>query len=342
MVFQVIWFVLWSVLWAVYFALGGIDLGAGMLQPFVGKNDVEKKAVIGTFGPFWNGNEVWLLTAGGATFAAFPTTYALMFSYLYLPLLLILFALIIRGIAVEFREKVQGTSWKKLWDVCLFIGSLLPALLFGVAFGNIFQGLPMDGAGYHGNLFTLLNPYGILTGLVFVVVFLMHGSIWLSIKTEGEISDRTASLAGKLWYFLLVLAVAFLGYTYFATDLYANYLAYPALFVVPLLAVVCLLGVKIFLAKKNALMAMYSSVLTIILVVGIGVIGLFPNLIPSSLDPAFSLTAFNSSSSRLTLIVMTIVAAICVPIAIGYQLWAFFVFRKKRTVKQLANEMENY
>lgn len=342
MVFQIIWFILWGTLWAVYFALGGIDLGAGILQPFVGKNDLEKKAIIGTIGPFWNGNEVWLLTAGGATFAAFPTTYALMFSYLYTPLLLILFALIIRGVAVEFREKVKNDSWRKAWDVALFIGSFLPALLFGVAFGNIFQGLPMDGAGYHGNLFTLLNPYGILTGLLFVVVFLLHGSLWISVKTEGEMKERTAALAGKLWYVLLVIAVAFLAYSAFATNLYANYLAFPVLFAVPLLAVVTLLGVKIFLIKKNGLFAIYSSILTIVLVVAIGVIGLFPNLIPSSIDPNYSLTAFNSSSSELTLIIMTIVALIFVPIVIVYQIFAFFTLRKRMTVEELAADMENY
>ena len=175
MEFQIIWFVLWGLLWAVYFMLDGFDFGAGTLYNFIAKNETEKKMVINTFGPVWNGNEVWLLTAGGATFAAFPTTYALMFSYLYTALLLVLFSLIIRGVSIEFRGKGGSDAWRKGWDIGIFLGSFLPSLLFGVAFGNIFQGLPMDGNGYHGTLFTLLNPYGLLTGVLFVLLFLLHG-----------------------------------------------------------------------------------------------------------------------------------------------------------------------
>ena len=188
MEFQVTWFILWAVLWAVYFMLDGFVLGTGMLHYFLTRNDSEKKVLINTVGPVWDGNEVWLVTAGGATFAAFPKTYALMFSYLYSALLLLLFGLIIRGVSLEFRGKINSDGWKKAWDLGIFVGSALPALLFGVAFGNIFSGLPMDAAGYHGSLLSLLNPYGLLTGALFVLMFLTHGSLYVCVKTEGELS----------------------------------------------------------------------------------------------------------------------------------------------------------
>ena len=192
---QIVWFVLWSVLWAVYFMLDGFVLGSGMLQNFLGKNDTERRVIINTLGPVWDGNEVWLITAGGATFAAFPTTYALMFSYLYTALFLLLLALIVRGVSFEFRGKVGNTTWKAAWDRAILVSSFLPALLFGVAFGNIFAGLPMDAQGYHGTLLTLLNPYGLLTGALFVFLFLVHGALYLSVKTTGDLKARAASTA---------------------------------------------------------------------------------------------------------------------------------------------------
>jgi cytochrome d ubiquinol oxidase subunit II len=336
MEFQIIWFILWAVLWAVYFMLDGFDLGVGMLQRFLGRNEAERGAIIRTIGPVWDGNEVWLLTAGGATFAAFPTTYALMFSYLYTALLLILFSLIVRGVSVELRGKEEGATWRSRWETAFFVSSFLPALLFGVAFGNIFQGLPMDADGYHGNLFTLLNPYGLLTGIFFVLLFIMHGALWIGVKTTGDLSKRASGLANKVWYPLLVVAVLFLIDTKFATNLYSNFVGTPVLFVMPLLAVLALLGIKIFAAKGSLLTAFASSCVTILSVTFTGVIGLFPNLIPSSIDPRYSLTIFNSSSSPYTLKIMTGVALVFVPIVIAYQAWNYRVFRKK--IDQ--NEME--
>jgi cytochrome d ubiquinol oxidase subunit II len=340
--FQVIWFILWAVLWAVYFMLDGFDLGAGILEPFLGKNDGERRVIVNTVGPVWDGNEVWLITAGGATFAAFPTTYALMFSYLYTPLLIILFALIIRGVSFEFRGKSEADSWRKLWDLGIFVGSLVPALLFGVAFGNIFQGLPMDAEGYHGSLVGLLNPYGLLTGALFVLLFLVHGSLWLSFRSANGVGDRAAALAGKLWYVLLVVAVAFLAHTAFATDLYNNFMILPVMFVLPAIAVLGLLGIKVFAAKGRMLAAFFSSCATIVMVVFTGVFGLYPRLIPSSLDPAYTLTAFNSSSSEYTLKIMTVVALIFVPIVIAYQIWIYRVFRGKLTVEEVAGDTQAY
>jgi len=318
--------------------LDGFDFGAGMLLNFLGKNEKEKRTIIHTIGPVWNGNEVWLITAGGATFAAFPTTYALMFSYLYTALLLLLFSLILRGVSMEFRGLGSTDNWKNNWDKTIMISSFLPALLLGVAFGNIFEGLPMDANGYHGSLFTLLNPYGLLTGVFFVLLFLVHGALWVSVKTEGDLSLRASALAGKIWFALLVVAVAFLAFTAFATNLYANYVGMPVWFLFPALAVLSLLGIKILGLKGKSLAAFYSSCLTILMVTFTGVIGLFPNLIPSSLDPTYNLTIYNSSSSIYTLKIMTVVAVVFVPIVIAYQIWHYRVFRSKLSPDSVSEE----
>jgi len=252
-----------------------------------------------------------------------------MFSYLYTALLIILFSLIVRGVAVELRGKEEGAGWRRRWDAAFFVGSFLPALLFGVAFGNIFQGLPMDADGYHGSLFTLLNPYGLLTGAFFVLLFIMHGALWISVKISGDLSGRALRLANKAWYPLLLVAVFFLIFTKSATNLYANYTETPVLFAVPLLAVAALLGIKVFALKGESLKAFISSCVTILTVTFTGIVGLFPNLIPSSIDQRYSLTIFNSSSSPYTLKIMTVVALVFVPVVIAYQAWNYSVFRKK-------------
>lgn len=342
MVFQVIWFILWGVLWSVYFMLDGFVLGTGMLHYLLGKNDGEKRVLINTIGPVWDGNEVWLLTAGGATFAAFPTTYALMFSYLYTALLILLFSLIIRGVSYEFRGKVDDERWKKGWDLAIVVGNFLPSLLFGVAFGNIFAGLPMDAAGYHGSLLSLLNPYGLLTGVLFVLLFAMHGSLYAAVKTRDDLSARATAMANRLWPALLAVAAAFLVYTGFATRLYENYFNTVPFLIVPVLAVAALVGIKYFLARGGHLRAFAASCLTIVLVVGTGVIGLFPNLIPSSLDPVYSLTIYNSSSSPYTLKIMTVVALIFVPTVIAYKIWVYRVFRAPVTVEEVLGDRQAY
>jgi cytochrome d ubiquinol oxidase subunit II len=340
--YQIIWFVLWSVLWAVYFMLDGFVLGSGMLQNFVARKDIERRVVINTLGPVWDGNEVWLLTAGGVTFAAFPTTYALMFSYLYTALLLLLFSLIVRGVAFEFRGKVDDPRWKNIWDRALLVSSLLPALLFGVAFGNIFKGLPMDAAGYHGSLLSLLNPYGLVTGTLFVLLFLVHGGLYLSVKTTGEVKARSVSAASAAWIPLLIVAVGFLAYTYPATHLFDKFLAHPGLLAIPLLAVLSLLGIKVYLVKGQLLKAFTASSLTILLVVATGVVGLFPNLIPSSLDTQYSLTVYNSSSSPYTLKIMTVVAVIFLPVIIAYKVWVYRVFRAPVTNQDVLDNKQAY
>jgi len=347
-IFQVIWFVLWGVLWAVYFMLDGFVLGSGFLSGFLAKNDTEKRVLINTVGPVWDGNEVWLITAGGATFAAFPTTYALMFSNLYSALLLLLFALIVRGVSFEFRSKLESTTWRASWDMAIVISSFLPALLFGVAFGNIFKGIPMKNDfatlnfTYDGTLIGLLNPYGLVTGVLFVLLFAVHGSLYAAIKTTGDLSKRAGDLANKLWLPLLVVAVVFLGYTYPATKLYDNFLKAPVLLVVPVIAVVSLLLVKVFAVKGALHKSFLFSCLTIVFVVFTGVTGLFPNLIPSNLDPASNLTIFNSSSSLLTLQIMTVVALIFVPTVIAYKIWVYRLFRARVTNEDVTGNSEAY
>jgi cytochrome d ubiquinol oxidase subunit II len=342
MEFQIIWFILWGVLWAVYFMADGFDFGVGIMYPYLGKTDGEKRTIINSIGPVWDGNEVWLVTAGGATFAAFPAVYASMFSYLYSALLIILFALIMRGVAFEFRGKVDGEAWRRGWDWAIFLGSLIPALLFGVAFGNIFQGLPMDRTGYHGSLIGLLNPYGLLTGLLFVTLFIVHGALWTAMKTMGPLSARAATLAKNSWVGLLLVAVLFLINTAFQTKLYQNFFENPFWLIVPAMAVLSLVAIRIYLLKNKYLNAFFASGLTILTVTFTGIIGLYPNLIPSSLDPAYSLTIFNSSSSIYTLRIMTVVAFIFMPVVIAYQIWVYRVFRGKLVVGEVIKDPEAY
>ena len=336
MILESIWFFLWGLLWAIYFMTDGFDLGLGTLMPFLAKSENDRKIIVNSMGPLWDGNEVWLLTAGGVTFAAFPLVYAVMFSSLYSALMLILFALILRGVAFEFRGKVDSEKWRRVWDACLFIGSAAPAVLFGVAFANIFQGIPIDQNGiYQGNLFTLLNVYGLLGGVLFLLLFLVHGANWLAIKSEGELQSRAAAAAERLWPVLVGIAVVFLVVSAFTTGLYNNYLAYPFLFAVILVAVAALFGIRIFLAKKAYFKAWFASAATIVACTFYGVIGLFPNMFPSNIDAAYSLTAHNASSSPLTLKIMLLVVILFVPIVLAYQIWTYFFFKGKVTEEDM-------
>ncbi len=336
---ETIWFGLWGLLWGIYFMLDGFDFGLGTLRPFIARSENDRRVLYNAMGPFWDGNEVWLITAGGVTFAAFPTTYAVMFSSLYTPLLLILFALIIRAVAFEFRGLIDAPAWRSAWDTLHFFGSFLPALLFGVAFANIFQGLPINQEGvFQGTILTLLNPYGLLGGLLFVMLFLVHGALWLAVKSEGELEQRSGRTASSLWWVLLVVAVAFLIHTWFATPLYANYFTYPILFLIPVVTVAALLGTKFFITSGKWWKAWFSSCITILSATLFGVAGLYPNLFPSSLNPAWSLTAFNSSSSPLTLKIMLGVTLVFVPIVILYQAWGYYIFKDKITEDDLASE----
>jgi cytochrome d ubiquinol oxidase subunit II len=336
---ETIWFVLWGVLWAVYFMLDGFDLGLGTLMPFLAKDETDRRMLISAVGPFWDGNEVWLLTAGGATFAAFPAAYATMFSAMYTPLMLLLFAIILRGISLEYRGKIDDAAWRARWDRLFVIGSALPMLLFGVAFANIFAGVPIDREGVlQGNLLTFLNPYGLLGGVLFVLLFLEHGALWGAHRTEGDLGARAGRMASRLWPALLVVAVVFLAATWFATPLYRNYFAMPYLWVLPLLAVAGLLLTRVFIAQQAWGKAWSSSALTILGCTFFGVAGLYPNIFPSSIDPAFSKTAFNAASTPATLGLMLVVALVMVPIVIIYQAWVYRLFGGKITRESPAYE----
>jgi len=327
---ETIWFTLWGILWGAYFILDGYDLGAGALMPFLAKDETDRKKIFNSIGPFWDGNEVWLITAGGVTFAAFPGTYATMFSALYSALMLVLFALIARGAGLALREEAETQSSRNLWDGFFIAGSFIAALLFGVFFANVFKGVPIDGKGVlQGNLFSLLNPYGLLGGLFFLAFFFTHGSIWLSLKTDGDLGNRAAKAARNFWIILLVLAVLFLIVTAFATNLYDNYLSNPALSLFPLLAVVTLLMTGQFIIKADWFKAWFASAAFILCATLFGVIGIYPALLPSNLDPAFSRTIHNTASSPLTLKIMLGVALVFVPIVIVYQVWVHKLFAGK-------------
>ncbi len=336
---EIIWFVLWGVLWAVYFALDGYDLGLGTLMPALAKDERDRRIIYNAAGPFWDGNQVWLLTAGGVTFAAFPGAYAALFSGLYTALMLLLFALILRGVSFEFRRKVDSVSWRKVWDVCHVLGSFLPALLLGVAFANIFKGIPFNAQGINeGGLLDLLNPYGLAGGVLFVLMFSLHGALWLGVKAEGPIAQRAEAMAEKLWMAVVVMLVLFLLMTIFFTKLFANYLANPLLFVILLLPVIGLIQVRMALGKRAMLKAWANSAAAIVGVTLFGVIGLFPALLPSSLDVAYSLTIANSASSPLTLKIMLGVALVFVPLVIAYQAWVHVRFGHKITDADLDYE----
>jgi cytochrome bd ubiquinol oxidase subunit II len=339
-----VWFVLWGVLWTVYFVSDGYDLGIGSLFPFITKTEKDRLTAYRAMGPYWNGNEVWLIAAGGVTFAAFPNAYALMFSGLYSALMLILFALIFRGVALEFRDKVDHARWRTGWDVCLVVGSFLPALLLGVAFANIFQGIPIDEGGvYKGTLLGLLNPYGLLGGVLFVSMFLLHGAIWLAVKSDGELHSRAASISKTLWIVLLIVASGFLVATYFATHLYDNYIQNPVLYVIPIIlipviAVGSLLLTRLFIGRGHWWKAFFASSGTIAGVALFGIAGLYPNLLPSSIDPAFSVTIYNGASSTLTLKIMLGVALTFIPVVLAYQAWTHVLFQDKVSEEELMEE----
>lgn len=327
-----LWFLLIAVLFTGFFFLEGFDYGVGILLPFVAKNDRERRVVINTIGPHWDGNEVWLLTAGGAIFAAFPDWYATLFSGFYLALFLILIALIVRGVAFEFRSKVENLRWRKTWDFALFIGSLLPAVLWGVAFANIVRGVPIDGTmTFTGNLFTLLNPYALLGGLVTLALFTWHGALFLSMKTDSVIRERVQFWAKWLWIPVVVLVLAFLGFSLIETDLFAGLNLVQGLSLG--VAVVALLAAGWMIRQKQFGKAFLGSGLTLVGTVVFLFAGLYPRVMPSSLGSEFDLTIYNAASSPYTLQVMSIVALIFVPIVLIYQGWSYWVFRKRVTME---------
>lgn len=333
---ETIWFLLWGLLWGIFFILDGFDFGIGTLMPFMARNETEKQSIYLASGPFWDGNEVWLITAGGVTFAAFPGTYAVLFSALYTALMLLLFAIILRGVSYEFRTHSEERAPRLFWDGVYFVGSVLPALLLGVAFANIFKGVPIDADGvFQGNLLTLLNPYGLAGGILFVLMFMVHGALWLAIRSTCDLEIRARAMAARLWPLLIIWVVIFLVYTALATRLLGNYLNNPVLFIILAAAVLGLVMLRIYLGAGKLWLAWASSALFILCTALFGVIGMYPALLPSSLNPAWSMTIENSASSPLTLQIMLTVALIFVPLVIIYQAWVYKRFSFKLTKEEL-------
>ena len=323
-----IWFALIGILYIGFFVLEGFDFGVGMLLPFLGKKDVERRAIINTVGPHWDGNEVWLLTAGGATFAAFPHWYATMFSGFYLALFLLLVGLILRGVAFEFRSKEDNKGWRKRWDRVIFVGSLIPALLLGVAFANLARGLPISSDMiYSEGLFYLLNPYSVVGGLLSIAAFLLHGAHFLSLKTTDAVRERAEKLSGKLWVATAVIFILFTLYSTIETDFFSGMSIWH--WVAGIGAALSLLVAGLFGRQKRFGMAFLGSTFGIVFTLAAFFLNSYPRVMISTLNPDWSLTVYNASSSDYTLGVMTIVAITAVPIVLAYQIWTYRVFRKR-------------
>jgi cytochrome d ubiquinol oxidase subunit II len=325
-----IWFLLVGVLIVGYAILDGFDLGAGMLHLFVARDDGERRTVMGAIGPVWDGNEVWLLTAGGALFAAFPIVYATVFSGFYLALMLLLAALIFRAVSMEFRSKIEAPGWRRAWDVAFALGSFLPALLFGVAIGNVLHGVPLDAAGdYRGGLPGLLNPFALAVGLLAVAMFLLQGATWLMLKTEGTVHDRSRRVAAFAWPAFAALWLLVTLYSRAdAGHLWANYVN-PVAWAVPAAFVAVAIAYPLAFRSGRDGLAFVLSSLSIAALIGIMGVGLYPNLLPAAGDAARSLTVTNASSSDLSLTVMLIVALVGMPIVIGYTGFIYWHFRGK-------------
>jgi len=325
---QSLWFVLIAVLWIGFYFLEGFDFGVGMLLPFLGKKDEERRAIINTIGSVWDGNEVWLLTAGGATFAAFPHWYATMFSGFYLALFLLLVGLILRGIAFEYRSKDASPKWRHTFDWMIAIGSFLPSLLLGTAFANLAQGVPINqDMLYTGNLLTLLNPFGLIGGLTMVTVFLLHGANFLALKLEGELRARVHGLSKKLYYAAAVMVIMLAFTTYIFTDITTKLGINPG--VTPIASLVVLLITIVFINRKMEGWAFISTGVHLILTQVAFFMLMYPRVMISSTNPDWSLTIYNASSSPYTLKVMTIVALLLVPVVLAYQGWTYYMFRKR-------------
>jgi cytochrome d ubiquinol oxidase subunit II len=327
-----LWFVLVGVLFTGFFVLEGFDYGVGILLPFLGKTDAERRRIINTIGPVWDGNEVWILTAGGAIFAAFPHWYATLFSGFYLALFLMLAALIVRGVAFEFRSKDRHPAWRATWDWAIFFGSAIPALLWGVALANLLKGTPIDATKtFTGGFFDLLSPYTLLAGLATLTLFVTHGAIFLDLKSAEPIRARAVAATKRVGPVATVLLLLFAGGTYLWTDVYARLGLNPGL--VPLLALGALLSAGALIHRGRMGWAFAMTTLTIVFTVATLFVALFPRVMVSSLDPAWSLTIYNASSTPYTLEVMSIVAGIFVPIVLAYQAWTYWVFRHRITAE---------
>jgi len=325
---NVLWFVLIAMLFIGYFFLEGFDFGVGMLLPFVGRTDQERRAVIATIGPVWDANEVWLITAGGSMFAAFPNWYATLFSGFYLALAVLLMGLVLRGVGLEMRSRRPGASWRRIWDGVIAASSFVVPLIWGVAMANLLAGVPIDAhMNYVGGFFNLLGPFAIVGGLTAVFLFALHGALYLTLKTEGEVMERARRLVMSTGAVATALFMVFFIAAYFYTPIVERLGVDPGM--VPLLAILTIISVR-FLTLRGAFgWAFAMNGVGIVLAVASVFLILFPDVIPSSLNPAFSLTIYNAASNAYSLRVMTIVAVSVLPFVLAYQAWTYWVFRRR-------------
>jgi cytochrome d ubiquinol oxidase subunit II len=329
---NIIWFVLIAVLFIGFFFLEGFDYGVGILLPFLSKEDKERRAIINSIGPFWDGNEVWMITAGGAMFAAFPNWYATLFSGFYLALVIMLLALIVRGVAFEYRSKKDDPVWRNRWDWAIFIGSIIPAILWGVAISNILRGVPIDeNMNFTGNFFTLLNPYSLVGGITTLLIFTLHGSLFLSLKLTDKLLEKVRNVAKKIWLPATLFLFAYFILGYFDTDMFSKFGIDPG--AIPIFAGLAILSVGYLIKIQKLGWAFVMTGITIIFSTITIFMGLFPRVMVSSTNQDWSLTIYNASSSPYTLKVMTYIAIFFVPIVLAYQAWTYWVFRKRISTK---------
>ncbi|AKB46650.1 Cytochrome d ubiquinol oxidase subunit II [Methanosarcina sp. Kolksee] len=327
----VIWFFLWCVIWGVYFIADSFSLGAGLLTPFIATDKVQRTQIQSSVGPFWGGNEVWLILAAGGTFAAFPLVFSKMFTFLYIPMLLLLIGLIARGISIEYLHKDENPQIQKILMLGWFAGSLLISLVLGVAFANFFKGLEIASRGvYEGTLLGLFSPYALLGGVLFVLMSVTSGALWINVKTEGAIAAKAGNLAKKSTLIVLVLALVYLAYSFVGIEGFTiNYSATPALYLLPVLAVVGAVLAVFFAKKDRGFPAFCSNLLTLLFVVESGIASIYPYMLKSSISPEYGINIFEAASSHMTLSVMLGGALVFVPIVIIYQLWAYTLFKEK-------------
>jgi cytochrome d ubiquinol oxidase subunit II len=324
-----IWFVLVGVLIAGYAVLDGFDLGVGVLHLFA-RSKEERDVHVASIGPVWDGNEVWLLTGGGALFAAFPVVYATVFSGFYLALMLVLLALIARAVSLEFRGLVESARWQRFWDWAFGLGSLLPAILFGVAVGNVLRGVPVTAhQEWAGSFLGLLNPYAILVGLVSASFFVMHGALWLRLKAEGALAERMKAVALGAWgAFVALYACATLATVAVSPFLFQK-TGSPLFWILSAAIVASAVAVPLALRSGRDATAFLASAATIVFAILVTALSAFPVLVPSSIDLAYSLTAYNASSSPRTLTVMLVIALVGMPLVIGYTAFIYTIFKGK-------------
>lgn len=327
-------FLAFGLLFIGFLVLEGFDYGVGMLLPFLGKTDQERQAILNTLAPVWEGNEVWLIAAGAVLFAAFPVAYSALFSGLYLVLLLILTPLILRGVAFEFRNKVSDRRWRDFWDWSLFSGSVLPAFFWGVMIGNLLSGLPFDANGqYSGTFGDLINPYGIVAGLLFGMLFLLHGSIYLLLKADCCLWTRVEAVSVKLCRLVLFISLLFAAYTY----LYFGPGLKPITGILFLFLITAVLVAGYCLDRKYYLRSFSSSALAITVAAVAIFTELYPRIAVSSLDSRWSLDIYNAASNQLTLKIISITLGGVIPVVIGIEVWKYHVFRHRSTIAEIEN-----